>query len=205
MKRVYLVTLPERVIHGVNAACFLGLVATGFEIRFGPDFPVLDSMERAVRLHNALGVAFAISFAAWIAYAFVTRRVRYFLPSGVDRRDAVYRQARYYVSGIFTGADYPFAPSEQNKFNPFQKTTYLILMFALVPVQVVTGVYLLLAIRRWTEFDSGALIGWSFAHVAAAFAGAAFLLSHVYMATTGPRPLSSFRTIITGYHKTDGE
>ena len=205
MKRMYLVTVPERLIHGINAACFVGLAATGFEIRFGRDFPVLRSMERAVRLHNALGIGFTGSFVAWFLYTLATRRVRYFLPSAQDRPAAVAGQARYYLVGVFTGSPYPFTPSEWNKFNPVQKATYLVLMFALVPLLVFTGGYLLLAIRRWTEFDSGALLGWSFVHVAVAFLGAAFLLAHVYMATTGPRPLDSFRTILTGYHEADEE
>ena len=202
MKRVYLMTFPERLVHAVNAACFVGLIVTGFEIRFGEGFRVLGSMEKAVRVHDALGVCFTASFAAWLLYALATRRIRHLLPSSADGPASVARQARYYFLGIFRGAPYPFAPSDREKFNSIQKATYLVLMLALVPLQIVTGVYLMIAIWRWTEFDSSALLGWSFTHVAAGFLGAAFLIAHVYMATTGARPLASFATIVTGYHVT---
>jgi thiosulfate reductase cytochrome b subunit len=203
MSRHYLVTLPERVLHMLNAFCFTGLAWTGFEIRFGEALPGLSSMETAVRWHNALGVALTASVVLWLLYSAATARIRLFLPGADDSLAATARQARYYLVGIFSGAPYPFAPTPTRKFNALQKATYLVLMFGIVPALIATGVYLLLSIRRWTEFDSGALLTWSHAHVAAAFLGTAFLAMHVYMATTGPRPLGSFRTILTGFH--DGE
>ncbi len=78
--------------------------------------------------------------------------------------------------------------------------TYLFLLNILLPFQMVTGV-LLWGADRWPLFLNkvGGLSVLGPAHTLGAYFFLAFLIGHIYLATTGPTPMTLLRAIVTGH------
>ena len=75
-------------------------------------------------------------------------------------------------------------------------------MLVLLPVLVATGLLLLfpqLAPER--VMGAGGIWPMAVAHSIAAYLLTLFLVSHVYLTTTGETPLSDIREMLTGWHK----
>jgi thiosulfate reductase cytochrome b subunit len=102
--------------------------------------------------------------------------------------------------GIFKGEPHPYETDARHKLNPLQKFTYLALLNVLLPYQIVTGVLMWGATRWPTLFErAGGLRVLGPAHTLGAYLFLAFLIGHIYLATTGHTPWSLFRAMITGY------
>jgi thiosulfate reductase cytochrome b subunit len=76
--------------------------------------------------------------------------------------------------------------SPRRKLNPLQKITYLALLNIFLPFQILTGL-LLWGADRWPQlFDKvGGLWVLAPAHTLGAYLFLAFLIGHLYLATTG--------------------
>lgn len=48
-------------------------------------------------------------------------------------------QTRFYLYGIMKGEPHPFAATAESKFNPLQQLAYLVIMYALIPLLIITG------------------------------------------------------------------
>jgi thiosulfate reductase cytochrome b subunit len=70
-----------------------------------------------------------------------------------------------------------------------------------VPFEIITGLYMLLLIKGWSNFIDSNVKLVSIPHTIGAFWATAFLIGHIYLATTGDRPYSHFMMMITGYHE----
>jgi thiosulfate reductase cytochrome b subunit len=199
VKRVYLATRTERVGHWINAAGFVLLALSGFNIHFAREFNVFGTFSMAVAVHNVVGITVAINYVLWWVYAIGSRRIRFYVPHRDDGPRGLIRQARYYLGGIFRGAPHPFAEGETRKFNPLQKWTYLGVMTVLLPIQVVTGLGLFWLIENWQDASSARLRVLGTTHTAFAILLTAFLIGHFYLATTGDTPWAHFKMMFTGY------
>ena len=199
MKQVYVATRAERAGHWINAVGFVALALSGFNIHFAREFNVFGTFTAAVAVHNVVGIAVSINYVLWWFYTLGTRRIRFYVPDRDDLLTGVIRQARYYLIGIFQGAPHPFNEGETRKFNPLQKWTYLGVMTVLVPVQVITGLGLFFQIERWQTAGSAYLWVLGVTHTVFAILLTAFLLGHVYLATTGDTPWAHFKMMFTGY------
>ncbi len=207
MRRVYIATGTERIGHWINAVGFVLLALSGFNIHFAREFNVFGTFAAAVAVHNAVGIVVAINYVLWWIYAVGSKRIRFYVPNREDGPTGIVRQARYYLFGIFTNAPHPFEEGETRKFNPLQKWTYLGVMTVLLPIQVVTGVGLLYSIERWQDASSAYLRVLGPVHTVFAIFLTAFLLGHIYLATTGDTPWAHFKMMFTGYadlHTADG-
>ncbi|RJO73218.1 MAG: hypothetical protein C4523_01745 [Myxococcales bacterium] len=200
--RLYLATRIDRFWHWVHAVGVVLLILSGFNIHFAESFDVLGGIERAIWWHNVVGVIVAFDWGLWLIYNLATRRIRYYLPTADEKPAGLLRQARFYLFGLFRNDPHPYAITAERKFNPLQKLTYLGMMALVVPFQIVTGIYMLLLISGSAEFG-GKMFLPSVLHTAGAFATTAFLVGHVYLATTGRRPYSHFAFMISGYHEED--
>lgn len=199
MNRRYLATRPERAGHWINAVGFALLVLSGLNVHFAGTFDLFGSLALAVAVHELTGIAVTVNYLFWWFYMVGSRRIRFYLPGRDDLLGGVINQGRYYLQGIFRNAPHPFEEGEKRKFNPLQKWTYLGVMTALVPVQVLTGVALLVVVHRWQDATSAQLRFLGVAHNGVAVLLTAFLLGHLYLATTGPTPWAHFRMMFTGY------
>jgi len=198
MKQELIYTGFERFWHWTQAVLVGLLALTGFEIH---GTYVLLGYRQAVALHtsSALGLLVLIAFAAfWHA---TTGEWRQYLPT----REKLRAQALYYVSGMFRGEPHPVEKQAKRKLNPLQRLVYLGLKIVAMPLMAVSGVlYLLYRYPNGGGMGSvsvGGLRLVAVAHTAGAFALVAFLVSHVYLTTTGRTVTSNLKAMLTGWEE----
>jgi thiosulfate reductase cytochrome b subunit len=194
-----LYSLHERIWHWLQALAMIFLILTGLAIHYPDRFGILGSMARALQWHSWVAWALILNAFLGIFYHLTAEKYHHFLPRVEDFSSAAFRQARFYLYGIFKGETHPLAMDPRRKLNPLQKITYLFLLNILLPFQMVTGV-LLWGADRWPFLlnKAGGLTLLGPAHTLGAYFFLAFLIGHIYLATTGPTPMSLLRAIVTG-------
>ncbi|MDF2153571.1 cytochrome b/b6 domain-containing protein [Vibrio sp. CAU 1672] len=187
----------ERFWHWSQSLLMIFMLITGFEIH--GSYKLLG-FGRAVLWHEYCAFMLMGLWVFAIFWHFTTGEWRQYLPTP----DKISTMLRYYSSGIFKGAPYPFHPSVQRKHNPLQRMAYLTWKLLMAPVIWVTGL-LLLFYAQWESWGLGMLSLGMIAtlHLIAAFLILAFLIGHVYMTTTGDTPLAHIKTMLRGYEETD--
>jgi thiosulfate reductase cytochrome b subunit len=199
--KVYLATRVDRIWHWVHAAGIVLLILTGFQIRFVEEFQILGSYEQALHLHDIIGLVVVFDWCLWFLYNLLSGRFsRYYRPNRDDLLEGMIRQGTFYGKGIFKGDPHPFPVGQTRKFNPLQKWTYLSVMTILVPFQIVTGLYLYSMVIGVVPFNGANALPVSVLHNVVSFLVAIFVISHIYLGTTGHKPWDQFRFMITGYH-----
>ena len=199
---VYMYSTYERAWHWLQALAIMILLLTGIEIHV-TSLGLMD-FALAVRVHNILGfivLANAI-FAAFFHLA--SGEIRQYLPEPKGFFGQAFLQARFYLTGIFSGEPHPFEKSPARKLNPLQQITYLGILNVLLPLQIVTGI-LMWGVQRWPAVD-GWLGGLTFLaplHALGAWLFAAFLLMHVYLTTTGPTPTANIQAMVVGWESVE--
>jgi thiosulfate reductase cytochrome b subunit len=149
--------------------------------------------------HNAAAIAILALWALFVAVSARTGHWRQYVPRLRGLLGRCFRQARWYLVGVFRGAPHPYEPSAASRFNPLQRLTYLALMYGWFPVTGITGLFLL-----FPEAAPDRVLGWggiwpmAVVHALAAFAGTLFLIGHVYLATTGNTTWEYCRCMIMG-------
>lgn len=203
MKREMIYSLYERLWHWLQAAAIVVLLVTGFSIHY-PDSLGIVPFSVAVRLHNLVGWLLLINAFLGLFYYLTTGTVRQLIPEPRELHVLAWRQLRYYLYGMFHGEPHPLQRSRARRLNPLQQVTYLAILNILLPVQVVTGLGL------WVMQYSPALLqkfgglgGLAAIHTLGAWLFAAFVMAHIYLATTGPTPWAHFLTMLTGYEVVD--
>jgi PAS domain-containing protein len=92
-----------------------------------------------------------------------------------------------------------------HKFNPLQQGTYFALDFIILPVMVISGA-LYIFFSDFLQFHNGyAIEPIAYIHVAGAFLLIGFVIAHVYLTTTGYRPLSAIKAMISGWEEMSDE
>ncbi len=205
MKKIYLHPLPVRIWHWINALGFIILILTGAQIRF-VDSMGLMSFETAVQIHSWLGFILLINYFIWLLYYVLSGKLfRIYIPPfwrPVEFIKKSIKQAKYYGYGILIGDKNPHHPSPENKFNPMQQISYLMIMGVLIPLQIITGLIL------WDPqlFSSlSSLIGGiqiaSLIHTVLWIFFSAFIIVHFYLATLGHTPMAHIKAMFTGYEE----
>ncbi|HEV2103448.1 MAG TPA: cytochrome b/b6 domain-containing protein [Candidatus Acidoferrum sp.] len=198
--RTQLYSLHERIWHWLQALAILFLILSGLAIHYPDRFGILGSMATALRWHSWLGWALILNACLGIFYHLTAEKYHHFLPRMEDFTGAAVRQARFYLYGIFKGEKHPLETDPRRKLNPLQRITYLLLLNILLPFQMVTGI-LLWGADRWplllAKFGGLKVLGP--AHTLGAYLFLAFLIGHIYLATTGPTPMTLLRAIVTGH------
>ena len=138
-----------------------------------------------------------------IFWHFTTGEWRQYIPT----TKFINAQVRYYITGIFKGAPHPTKKTVYNKFNPLQRIVYLGLKILAIPVQIITGfLYYFYKYPSGSEIQSVDVINlkWvAIIHTIGAFALIMFVIAHVYLTTTGHKPLASIKAMITGWEELD--
>ena len=194
---VYLYTRYERLWHWLQAAFIIVLLITGFEVH--GTFTLLG-FQRAVEIHNAVGLTWLVSFFFFVFWLFTTGEWKQYVPT-TKKMIAV---IRYYAYGIFRGEDHPVPKRKDAKHNPLQRLTYLTLAAFLLPLQMTTGFFYWgyndLAAWGLPQLNLGII---AFVHMAGAFAILQFLVIHIYMTTTGHKITAHVKAMITGWEEVD--
>jgi len=200
--REYVYPAFGRFWHWAQAFLILFLALTGFEIHGSISF---FGFEQAVRLHSGAAMAFLVLIAFAIFWHFTTDEWRQYLPTWKNLR----AQAEYYLFGIFQDAPHPTRKTRLRKLNPLQKLVYAGLKILVIPVVVVSG--LLYMFYRYPQrheviaLDVRRLEPIAWLHKAGSFALIAFLVAHLYLATTGHTIFSNLKAMVTGWEETDAE
>ncbi len=202
-RSLYLYTVYERLWHWLQTVVILLLIFTGLVIH-KPDMFGLFSFSYIVQVHNVLAAILVINGGLSLFYHLVSGEIQQFLPRPYGFFDQAIVQAKYYLSGIFRGAEHPFHKTPQHKLNPLQQITYFSILNLLLPLQVVTGV-LMWGAQRWPEAAArlGGLPFLAPFHTLIAWLFAAFIVLHVYLTTTGPTPLAGIRAMIMGWDEVE--
>ncbi len=196
---VTLYTLHERIWHWMQAAVIILLILTGLAIHYPDRFGIFGSMTNSIRLHTWVAAALLANAFLGAFYHLTAEKYHHFLPRMEDFTGAAMRQARFYLYGIFKGERHPLETDPRRKLNPLQKITYLVLLNFLLPYQMATGL-LLWGADRWPQtFDRvGGLWLLGPAHTLGSYFFLAFLIAHIYLATTGPTPGALLRAMTKG-------
>ncbi|MBF0311352.1 MAG: cytochrome b/b6 domain-containing protein [Magnetococcales bacterium] len=194
---VELYPLWLRLWHWLNALACLLLVVSGASLHFAGSLMPFDV---ARTLHNAAGLAMTAAYLFYLVVNIRSGNVGYYLPTLATLLADLTRQSLFYGVGIFRGESQPFPCHARRKFNPMQQVAYLLVMYAAVPVVVGTGLLYLfpgLLPDRFGAVDG--LLPVALLHYLAGVFLAAFLIGHVYLATTGKTPLNDFKHMIRGH------
>jgi predicted CXXCH cytochrome family protein len=197
-EKILLHPLLERIWHWVQALCIVMLIITGIILHWPEKFP--GWFHWAVTVHNWFGVALVVSFVVWLVYNLATGRIRHYIPRQGEIPEGMIKQARFYGYGIFKHEPHPYAPTEDNKFNPLQKIAYLKFQVFLMPILLISGILYLYPDRFKGIINAcGGTVVLGTIHLILAALFAAFLVAHLYLATTGETILENFKAIIFGY------
>jgi thiosulfate reductase cytochrome b subunit len=181
---------------------FLVLIVTGLSMQYSsPEYPFIR-FDRAVSWHNIGGLVVSIIYVLFIVFNRFSFNREYYrlIRKGFIKR--IMTQFRYYTGGIFKGETCPYPVSKDRKFNPLQKFSYLMVIYILMPVLIITGFALLfpeIIISNVYGFSGIHLT--SLLHIITGFMLSVFMVVHIYFSTIGTTPLSNFKGMITGYHE----
>lgn len=192
--RIYLYKRYERFWHWSQAALVIFMLLTGFEIHgvyenFG--------FQHAVEYHTLAAWALLTLWAFTIFWQFTTGEWRQYIPT----LNKVIAMVRYYIYGIFVGAEHPFHKTASKKHNPLQRLAYVTLLAMVSPLIWGSGFFYLFY-AYWKDIGLERIIPleWvALAHTAGAFMMLTFFIVHVYLTTTGHTPFAHIRTMITGW------
>lgn len=193
MARVYLFKPFERFWHWCQAALIIFMLLTGFEVHGTYS---LFGFEKAVSYHTIAAWTLVGLWIFAIFWHITSGEWRHYIPTTHN----IFVIAKYYSSGIFKDEPHPFRPSLSNKHNPLQRLTYLAVLTLLSPLLWFTG-WLYLFYADWQAWGLGKLqLQWiATGHTLGAFLMLAFLISHLYLATTGHKITSQVKAMITGW------
>jgi Ni/Fe-hydrogenase b-type cytochrome subunit len=202
-KRVEMFTLYERIWHWLQAITVLLLMITGMQIHW-PEIRFPFSFLQATWVHEILAIfTIANAFLSFF-YHLSTGAIRQFIPRPADFFSMAIVQTKYYLFGIFRGDAHPFAHGPNNKLNVIQQITYLFVLNVVLPLQVLSGVVMWKA-HVWQDLVEklGGLKNVAGVHIICAWFFAAFLIGHIYMATTGRTPTSLTKAMVVGYEEVE--
>jgi len=199
IERVYMYGVYERLWHWLQTLAIVALLFTGLIIH-RPDTFGIFSFRYVVLVHNILAAILVANAFLALFYHLASGEIRQFLPRPVGFFDQAIEQARYYLGGIFKGAEHPFAKSPEKKLNPLQQITYFSILNVLLPLQVLTGL-LMWGVQQWPDLAAklGGLPFLAPFHSLVAWLFGSFIVLHVYLTTTGHTPLSSIRAMMNGW------
>jgi len=166
-----------------------------------PEYPIIR-FDLAVGIHDITGILLTISYILFLIGNLVTSNGYQYLFRLKGYIKNVSKQFLYYAYGMFRGQKPPFPITKNNKFNPLQRFSYVVIMYISIPIIVITGIMLL-----YPEFllidvmGSHAIHFTDIVHVMFGFVVSIFMVIHVYFCTLGPTLLSNFKSMFNGYHE----
>ncbi len=198
MKKVLIYKGYERFWHWTQALLIFLLAFTGFEVH--GTYHVMD-YGQAVLLHQNLAWVFIVLIVFTQFWNFTTGEWRQYIPT----TKLLKAQVNYYITGIFKHAPHPTRKTVYNKFNPLQRLTYLGLRLLIIPVVVFSGLLYMYYVYFVDAGVVGDLAPIAFFHTVGAYLLIGFVVAHVYLTTTGHRPLSAIKAMITGWEEMSDE
>lgn len=186
----------ERFWHWAQAVLVLLLIVSGIEMH---GLIELFGFGQSSEFHHWAGFIWGALVVLIFTWVFTTGEWKQFVPDtkGIDG------VIKYYLYGVFVGAQHPHHMSPESKFNPLQRIAYLGLLFGLVPIQIITGLifFFFPELRAAGYIDNIGLV--AMIHTFCAYAVIAFLIVHLYLITLGAKLSSHLKAMITGKETID--
>lgn len=203
---MYLYPKWIRLWHVVNALTFLILIITGLSMQYtdkeNPSYVI--GFAKAVKWHNSAAIVLIISYIIFVTGNLFTKNGRYYKIRKENFQEELVSQLKYYSWGMFKGEKHPFPVTEERKFNPLQKLTYVLAMYLAIPLLIISGIGLLFPEITITRlFGVSGLILTDILHITMGFFLSVFMVIHIYTCTLGAKPTSLFWGMISGYHRSD--
>lgn len=201
-KKVYIYKSFERFWHWMQALLIIFLAFSGFEIHGTYTF---FGFREAVIYHN---------FASYVLLALIIFAIFWHLTTGewkqyVPSLDNIKAQLNYYIFGIFFNAPHPTKKTVLSKLNPMQKLTYFGLKVLVIPLSVTSG--LLYAFYRYPSVYGIETINIenleiiAIVHTIAAIFLVVFIVTHLYLITTGETITSNLSAMMTGFEELEDD
>lgn len=203
---MYLYPKWLRVWHVINAILFLILIITGLSMQYTDkeNTSYVVAFAKAVKWHNFAALLLTINFIIFVTGNLFTKNGKYYKIGKENFLKELFTQLKYYSWGMFQGEKHPYPVTEQRKFNPLQKVTYVLAMYVALPLLIISGVGLLFPeITITMFFGVSGLILTDILHITMGFFLSIFMLIHIYTCTLGSKPTSLFWGMISGYHRSD--
>lgn len=200
---MYLYPKWIRAWHVINAVTFLILIITGLSMQYTDkeNASYVIGFAKAVKMHNSSAIVLVLSYIIFVTGNLLTKNGSYYKISRKNFISDLVKQFKYYSMGMFKGEKHPFPVTEERKFNPLQKITYVLALYVAVPLLIISGLGLLFPeITITTVFGISGLILTDILHITMGFFLSLFMIIHIYTCTLGHKPTSLFRGIVTGYH-----
>jgi thiosulfate reductase cytochrome b subunit len=203
---MYLYPKWLRAWHVLNALLFLILIVTGLSMQYTDkeNTTYVLGFAKSVKWHNFAAIVLTINYIVFVTGNLFTKNGRYYKVPRENFLEDLIKQLKYYSFGMFKGEKHPFPVTEERKFNPLQKVTYVLAMYVAVPLLIISGIGLLfpeITINRF--FGVSGLILTDILHITMGFFLSVFMLIHIYTCTLGAKPGSLFWGMISGYHRSD--
>ena len=203
LQEVYMYSMYERLWHWLQTIVILLLLLTGLIIH-KPDIFGIFSFSYVVQVHNILALILLVNAALAAFYHLASGEIQQFLPRPRGFFAQAFAQAKFYLQGIFRGEEHPFEKTQQRKMNSLQQVTYFAILNILLPLQILTGIFMWGA-QRWPDLVTslGGLPFLAPFHTLVAWLFASFIVMHVYLTTTGHEPLASIKGMIMGWDEVE--
>jgi thiosulfate reductase cytochrome b subunit len=205
---MYLYPVWVRLWHVLNAVLILILIITGISMQYTgkEESMLIMGFARAVKWHNIAAILLTFNYGFFVSGNILGGNGKYYR---IDKRNLfsdLLKQLKYYSWGMFRGEKHPFPVTLESKFNPLQKISYVLAMYVAFPLLIISGFGLLfpeIVINRFLGV-SGLLLT-DILHITMGFCLSVFMIVHIYTCTLGARPFSLFKSIISGFHESDGQ
>lgn len=197
-RQVYIYKGFERFWHWMQAILIFFLAFTGFEIHGTYTF---FGFRDAVRYHNVAAYMLIILIVFAIFWHLTTGEWKQYVPTLSN----IKAQLNYYILGIFRNAPHPTKKTVLSKLNPLQKLTYFGLKILVIPVIVTTG--LLYMFYRYPSrhgiesINIETLEVVAIIHTIAAILLVVFIITHLYLITTGETVTTNLKAMLTGFEE----
>ncbi|MBF0422451.1 MAG: cytochrome b/b6 domain-containing protein [Magnetococcales bacterium] len=199
-KKVLLYPLWVRLWHWSNALFFILLLVSGISLHFADPHTPFIPFAMARVIHNLSGLCLTAGFLLFVVNNWRSGNSRHYRPVRRLWLNRIMKQADFYSRGIFLGKHHPFPPTWEQKFNPLQQLTYLVIMYLVLPTVIVTG--FMLWVPEWAPNRILGMDGfWPAAvmHYLIAVALGIFFIGHVYLVTVGETLTSQLKKMVTGW------
>lgn len=202
-EKIYLYPVWIRLWHAFNAILIILLIISGVSMQFTNPANPFIRFDIAVTMHNISGILLTTNYLVFLFGTFTTPNGRFYKLTLKGLTSRLIKQFTYYTFGIFKHENPPFPVTKDSKFNPLQQFTYVIAMFMLVPIVIITGWALLYPELLLTKlFGGSGLKVNDFIHVIIGFFVSFFMFVHIYFCTIGATFVSNFKSMIDGFHET---
>ena len=144
-EKIYLYPMWIRLWHALNAILIILLIITGVSMQYTDPANPFIRFDIAVKMHNISGMILTVNYMVFLIGTIITPNGKYYKLTLKGLFDRLMKQFTYYTFGIFKHEKPPFPVTKESKFNPLQQFTYVVAMFILVPIVIITGWALLIS------------------------------------------------------------